>query len=239
MTRLSDGDHPDSIRITHNRSNAALELVADLITVIDVDEWPGLAQNMMDYDLLADDEWWYALARRRSRRNQRPVDGSRLPSYSTRMAAGFILRAVLLGHRMALEEIDQAATPVAARGDVDAARWTGTVQEARAVAYRRSGGFCEAEGLHHANCPGSDAAAVDQFVIHHRYPKELAKRNHITDHGLIDHPTNLLVVWNGYTRKGAGGCHGKIHRERRTAKDLGHLCATLAHLVASTPQPSP
>ena len=81
---------------------------------------------------------------------------------------------------------------------------------------------CQAKGLHHRDCPGEiHPATVNTFSVHHRYPKERAKRDGFT--GDIDAQHNLLAVWNGTTGLGAGGCHGRIHSERRKAKDLGLL----------------
>jgi hypothetical protein len=91
---------------------------------------------------------------------------------------------------------------------------SGAYADARAVVWRRAGGRCEAEGLHHADCPGWSQGREWQFVTHHVLPRSANGP---------DEPANLLLVWNGLTGLGAGGCHGRIHAEARRAVDLGLL----------------
>lgn len=76
---------------------------------------------------------------------------------------------------------------------------------------------CEAEGLHHPDCPGEwfpPSAGLGYFVTHHVLP--------FADGG-SDDVGNLRFVWNGWTPFGAGGCHGRIHTRAGLARDLGLL----------------
>ena len=63
---------------------------------------------------------------------------------------------------------------------------------------------------------------IGQFIVHHVFPREQAKKARIPLER-VDVPDNLIVVWNGHTGLGAGGCHGRIHRERTSARSLGLL----------------
>lgn len=225
---MKDGDSPDTIVITYGRCNAALEMVQDLMQVIPVAEWQSLARQMLDRDLLSDDEWWAALQRRRRRIAGRPIKPSDLPSYATRMTAGHFLLAAWLGDQ---HTFDSMSDPIAC----DYYHASGRIRkyeyaEAAAIAWARSGGYCEADGLHHKNCPGDLIKVEHEAVTHHVYPREVAKREGLKGDPLIDHPGNLLVVWNGHG-SGAGGCHGRIHTERSLARDLGHLARSLAHVA--------
>lgn len=83
----------------------------------------------------------------------------------------------------------------------------------RRIAHDQAGGRCQADGLHHLDCPQHvDNGGV--FVAHHIWP---------TSMGGTDDPTNLLWVWNGLTGLGAGGCHGKSHTFSSVARSLGLL----------------
>lgn len=78
----------------------------------------------------------------------------------------------------------------------------------------RARNVCQAEGMHHKNCPG--VVPYGQGVVHHRFPSKKDRRD--------DRPVNLLFVWNGLTSLGAGGCHGKIHQNKdQRAVELGLL----------------
>lgn len=224
---MKDGDDPATIVITYGRCNAAMEMVADLMDVIPPGEWRTLSRQMMDRDLLSDDEWWAALQRRRRRIAGRALNPSDMPSYSTRITAGHHLHAAWLGsiHQPADDPAVDSHHHVSGRVRVYDYR------EARAIAWERSDGICEAEGLHHRNCPRDLVNHQDQTVTHHIYPREAAKREGLTDDPHLDHPSNLLVVWNGSTSLGAGGCHGRIHTERGLARDLGLLSRSLAHVA--------
>lgn len=224
---MKNGDSADTIVVTYGRCHAALELVQDLMQVIPADEWGELARRMLDRDLLADDEWWGALHRRRRRTAGRPIDAHDIPSASTKLTAGHLLLAAHLGrtHETAPDPVVSATHHESGRIRVY------EYGEARRIAYARSDGRCEADGLHHKNCPGDDAITPAEFVTHHIYPRERARRDGMIDDPLLDHPANLLVVWNGLTRKGAGGCHGRIHSERRLATELGYLRRDLSHVV--------
>lgn len=224
---MKDGDSPEVIVITYGRCDAAAEMVQDLMAVVPAAEWRTLARRMMDRDLLADDEWWGALQRRRRRIAGKPLKPSDLPSYSTR---------VTIGHLLMAADDGRAWTPPIDPIVDDYRHASGRYRkwdyaDARLVAWDRSGGFCEADGLHHRGCPGDLKHAEDQTVTHHIYPREVAKREGLQNDPLLDHPGNLLVVWNGLTTKGAGGCHGRIHTERRVARDLGLLARSLDHVA--------
>lgn len=78
-------------------------------------------------------------------------------------------------------------------------------------------GHCEATGMHHADCPGTDLGRWD-FVIHHVY-----RRGHTPPGVDRDATEHLRYVWNGPTRLGAGGCHGRLHSHQREAAELGLL----------------
>lgn len=80
---------------------------------------------------------------------------------------------------------------------------------------------CEANGLHHKDCPGDMTAEnVDQFCIHHTIRKS---DSHAADHHRRDDVDLVLVVWNGPTGKGLAGCHNEIHSNQPKARDLGYL----------------
>ena len=226
---MKDGDSPATIVVTYGRCHAAMEMVDDLFAVVPVAEWRPLALRMLDRELLADDEFWAAVQRRRRRIAGRPIRPSDLPSYSTRLTAGHLLLAACHGRDFAHTDDPLADEHRHVSGRVRVY----TYDEARRVAYRRSEGLCEADGLHHRNCPGSIDAATspDTFRTHHLYPRERAKRDGLLDDPLLDHPGNLLVVWNGHTGQGAGGCHGRIHTERELAHELGYLQRSLSHVV--------
>lgn len=87
-------------------------------------------------------------------------------------------------------------------------------------------GHCEAAGMHHPDCPGvMTDVNYTQWAIHHRYPRAAAKRERVTEG--VDDPSNLMLVWNGPTGLGAGGCHGRIESYRRDAFQLGYLLKEL------------
>lgn len=96
--------------------------------------------------------------------------------------------------------------------------------DARADRWRLCGGWCEADGLHHADCPGALFTPTDYSgpmtlvagaVTHHVLPRAKGGRDHVD---------NLRWVWNGHTGLGQGGCHGRIHAEQRDVHDdAGHV----------------
>lgn len=221
MTGFGDGDHPDVIAVTYARSNAAAEIVEDLCRLIPREEWAGLAIAMLDRDQLADDVWWAALGRRRRRAAGRPSDGD-LPSYATRVTAGHMLAVASAATRAGVRPIER----------VELDPWVDGYQAARRAAFLACGGVCQAEGLHHPACPGA-VTGPGSFVAHHVYPRELAKRERIPAE-VVDHPTNLIVVWNGHTGLGAGGCHSRIHSRRTAARRLG-LLSNVPPLVSAPP----
>lgn len=223
---MKDGDTEATIVITYGRCHAALELVADLLDVVPPAEWHQLARRMLNRDLLADDEYWGALQRRRRRKAGKPIDPADIPSASTKLTAGHLLLAAHLGRTHEIGDDPAVDELYHESGRFRAYSY----DEARRIAYVRSGGLCEADGLHHRNCPSDDTAHPEQFVTHHVYPRERAKRDGLDGDPLVDHPTNLLVVWNGYG-SGAGGCHRRIHTERRLATELGYLARDLSHVV--------
>lgn len=217
-TPLVDGDHPDVVTVTYHRSNAALELVEDLTRIVPPEEWGALSLRMLDKDVLLNEVWWGALQRRRFRALGRPAP-KRHPSLATRVHAGHLLAAVVLGRSWVPPGSPTAPAEPLAPWDY---------REAQRVAWERSGGACQADGLHHQHCPGRPSTHDQerQFVTHHVYPREAAKRDKVP-RNVVDNPANLIVVWNGFTGLGAGGCHGRIHRERTAARRLGLLARTL------------
>lgn len=217
---MQDGDHPDVIVVTYGRCNAALELVEDLCRLIHVSKWAELSLRMLDRDVLADDEWWMSLARRRSRANGRG-DNPSLPSYATRVTAGHLLQAAVVGRGYGGGMPDGPLPP-----QPDGTEWV--YDDARREAWVRSGGRCQADGLHHRLCPGhvDRADNPSTFITHHIYPRAQGRRDGVPQ-GIVDDPANLLVVWNGHTGLGAGGCHGRIHTERTAARKRGLLASKL------------
>lgn len=218
---LVDGDHPDVVAVTYNRDNAALELVEDLTRIVPPAEWGALSLRMLDRDLILNEEWWHGLQRRRFRSLGRPCP-SQNPSLATRVTAGHMLAAAVLGANWRPPgsfEVTASLDPLAP--------WD--YQEARRYAWERAGGQCQADGLHHRNCPGAAAGnpfVEAQFITHHVYTRADAKRDKVP-RSVVDNPANLIVVWNGLTNLGAGGCHGRIHTERTAARRLGLLARRL------------
>lgn len=78
-------------------------------------------------------------------------------------------------------------------------------QEQRRIAFERSGGRCEAEGLHHKDCTGF------ANITHHVKPRPEGP----------DHNSNLITLYNGETPLGAGGCHQLVHQERGSSMRPG------------------
>lgn len=73
-------------------------------------------------------------------------------------------------------------------------------------------GLCQADGLHHPECP--IRLDNEAWSCHHVLPRHK---------GGGDELENLITVWNGATRFGAGGCHQRIHDNPRLARCLGLL----------------
>lgn len=222
---MKDGDHPDSIVITYGRCNAAAELTEDLIRLYPPARWVEISVKMLDRDALADDERWAALQRRRQRALGRRLEG--IPSYSTRVTVGHMLA-------IAAQAWLLATAPDAPHGGDAGERSGWTINEARPIAWEAAQGRCQAAGLHHPLCPGAITDRnVTTFVVHHVFPREQAKKQKIPD-GVVHRPSNLIVVWNGHTGLGAGGCHGRIHSQRTSARTLGLLAAKGATMAWST-----
>lgn len=86
-----------------------------------------------------------------------------------------------------------------------------------------SRGLCEANGMHHPDCP-RDAVNADPakhaFVLHH-----VIRRSdwHHPDYANRDDVQHLRLVFNGSTALGAGGCHGRIHSHQQRARAKGLL----------------
>ena len=90
---------------------------------------------------------------------------------------------------------------------------------------------CEANGLHHKDCPGVIGYHNGQFVLHHIW-----RRSDPTPTNLNrDDVEWLRVVWNGPTGMGAAGCHGRIHRNQTRARELGLLAPRPVHALTLTP----
>lgn len=86
----------------------------------------------------------------------------------------------------------------------------GVTPEMRSEVFRRAGGRCQADGLHHPNCPGR--LPTFDWSAHHVRPRSK---------GGADELENLIAVWcpGGL---GLNGCHG-LHRQPRRAELLGLL----------------
>lgn len=253
--KWKQGDHPDVIAITYGRDHRAEQLVDQLLARKPVAEWAPLARRMLDRDLLSDDKFWWSLLALTDRERRKNPEPRQLPSYATRVTAA---HQVMVAAKVA----DQLRNGRDPEPRFDATAPVDDIEiydypAAQRIAYARSGGACEADGLHHRNCPGRDDAQPDSgryFITHHIYPREKAKQDikrlrSLARHGdvdaaaeaqritnLLDHPANLLVVFNGFTGLGAGGCHGRIHKERTLAKDLGLLAASLDHVSPTIPK---
>ena len=91
----------------------------------------------------------------------------------------------------------------------------------------RDGWRCQATGMHHEDCPGEASSyTAFQFCAHHMFERWRGKRDRAPVE-LVDAYSNLILVWNGQTGLGAGGCHQKIHTEIELAQSLGLLRTTL------------
>lgn len=82
----------------------------------------------------------------------------------------------------------------------------------RRLRFTMDGGRCQAHGMHADRCP--DRLDGHAWVVHHVHPRS---------HGGADTIENLITVWNGETRFGAGGCHQRIHTDQTEAQLLGLL----------------
>lgn len=94
---------------------------------------------------------------------------------------------------------------------------------------------CEAEGLHHDDCPRNIVNSnAKQFAVHHMI------RKGDTDHPWHDDRDDIeftRLVWNGPTGLGCAGCHGKIHSNQTEARSLDLLWPT-SRKPTSSPSPS-
>lgn len=79
-------------------------------------------------------------------------------------------------------------------------RTTQVTGSMRSTVYARAGGRCQADGVHHPDCPG--VLRAGDWVPHHVWPRGM---------GGPDTIDNLIAVWcpGGL---GLNGCHGKCHR---------------------------
>ena len=90
-------------------------------------------------------------------------------------------------------------------------RETKVTPEMRAQVFQRANGACQADGLHHPDCPGK--LPVGDWVPHHVLPRE---------HGGPDTLGNLIAVWCPMGL-GLNGCHGRLHTRQEEAIRLGLL----------------
>lgn len=84
---------------------------------------------------------------------------------------------------------------------------------------------CEADGLHHNDCPRfHDGPGA--FVLHH-----VIRRGdrHDPNYERRDDLEHLRFVWNGSTGLGAAGCHGMIHSNQDIARRHGLLAERETH----------
>lgn len=114
----------------------------------------------------------------------------------------------------------------------EGAQKMGVNHTARAERLMFSGHRCEANGLHHPDCPGVfDGYSHRNFVLHHIW-----RRQDPVPHNVHrDDVAWLRIVWNGPTGMGAAGCHGRIHRNQPEARRLGLLAPHPTHTLTLTP----
>ena len=216
----TNGDDPITFHVGYQRATAAMEMVKHIMKSYPAGQWRQHSNNMLNKDLLLDDEWFDALIRLRDKTQRK----TKMPSLTTRAMAAHMLAAaaegfelMFGGHDLVADEIDRSHRDENPPDD----GW-----DMRSVSVRvweLSGYECEAHGHHDDRCPGKVTEQNQfQFSVHHRYPREQAKRNKIPIER-IDLPSNCILVWNGQTGLGAGGCHGRIHREQTKARSLGLL----------------
>lgn len=94
---------------------------------------------------------------------------------------------------------------------------TGVSVSMRSTVHSRARGMCQAEGLHHPDCPG--VLPAGDWVPHHVWPR--GTRNNVGEYG-PDTVDNLIAVWCP-SGLGWNGCHGQIHRNATQATELGLL----------------
>ena len=88
---------------------------------------------------------------------------------------------------------------------------TGVTPQMRADVYRRAGGMCQADGLHHPDCPGR--LPHGDWSAHHVHERSK---------GGPDTVENLIAVWCPMGL-GLNGCHGRVHGNPAQARALGLL----------------
>lgn len=76
---------------------------------------------------------------------------------------------------------------------------TGVDHHMRSEVFRRANGRCQADGLHHPDCPGVLDPTKD-WVPHHIWPTGL---------GGPDLEENMIAVWCPFGL-GLNGCHGRV-----------------------------
>lgn len=87
----------------------------------------------------------------------------------------------------------------------------GVTPEMRAEVFTRAGGLCQANGLHHKDCPGLLEPGWG-WNAHHVVPRSK---------GGADEVGNLLALWTGGPL--ASGCHARVHQNPEMARALGLL----------------
>lgn len=91
---------------------------------------------------------------------------------------------------------------------------------------------CEADGIHHQDCPGKITDQVaDQFKLHHMIRKSDTDHPWHADR---DDMEFLRLVWNGPTGMGCSGCHNRIHQDLPKARGLDLFWPTHRTSTAST-----
>lgn len=98
-------------------------------------------------------------------------------------------------------------------------RATKVTLDMRQMVYARAGGRCQADGLHHPDCPSTLTGG--DWSAHHVQPR---------NKGGADELGNLIAVWcpGGL---GWNGCHGRIHGRPTQAKQLGLLAGGVIRAV--------
>jgi hypothetical protein len=86
----------------------------------------------------------------------------------------------------------------------------------RSEVFLRAGGRCQADGLHHRDCPRV-LDPIRDWAVHHVRPRSK---------GGSDELVNLIAVWA--PTLGASGCHSRIHQNPKLATGLGLLLGRVA-----------
>ena len=96
--------------------------------------------------------------------------------------------------------------------------------EAKFVRASIAGYRCEADTLHHDDCPDRiDDSNFGQFAVHHTIRRSDSGHPWHDDRDDID---LVRLVWNGPTGLGCAGCHQEIHSNQTAARQVDLLWPT-------------